>query len=282
MNGFLCINKPAGLTSSDVVVKARKILGVKKIGHLGTLDPMATGVLPLAIGKATKLFDYFLNKTKQYTAEFTFGYSTDTLDSTGVVLAVKDVIPSKTAVCKALKGFLGEILQQPPAYSALSIGGVKAYKLAREGKAVTLEPRKVTIYRFELTRQINENTFEFVIECGSGTYIRALARDLAQKLDTLAVMSKLERTFSGTFRIDDSYTLEQLSEQGESCVVDMQTPLADIPVISIDDRYYDKLCNGNAVQCGAVEQLCRVTCKNEFFGLGTATNGTLTLRYNLR
>ncbi|MCQ2556296.1 MAG: tRNA pseudouridine(55) synthase TruB, partial [Clostridia bacterium] len=188
MKGILPINKPIGWTSFDVCNKLKHLLKTPKIGHLGTLDPMASGVLLVTVGKATKLFDLFQEKHKTYLAKFKFGYLTDSLDATGNILKENGLIPTEEEILSVLPKFVGEINQIPPQFSAKSINGKRAYDLARDGKTVDLKPCKVTIYNIKLLNYANaELTLQ--IECGSGTYIRSIGRDIATELDTFGTMT---------------------------------------------------------------------------------------------
>ena len=191
MNGFINVIKPVGATASDVVVKLKFLLQEKKIGHLGTLDPGASGVLPIAVGQATRLFDFLTDKVKYYRAFFTFGKTTDTLDAYGVLTESSDVIPDENAIKGVLTGFVGEFDQIPPVYSAKSVGGVRSYKLARSGAEVELKPKRVSIYEIRLISQKSDDTFVVDIKCSAGTYIRSLARDIAQACGTVGYMGDL-------------------------------------------------------------------------------------------
>ena len=245
MIGIININKPSGITSSDVVVRVRKITGIKQTGHLGTLDPKACGVLPVCVGRATRLFDYFLKKSKTYVAEFEFGLTTDTLDSEGEITEKSDIIPGADAVKKALKGFIGTISQIPPKYSAKNVGGRRAYDLAREGINFELQSKPVQIFRFELLEQISDRKFKFLIECGGGTYIRSLCRDLAASLGTVAVMTKLTRIACGAFTIEDALDLDKLNSNNfKDYIIPLQTVLKDLPQINLTQQQYAKLRNG--------------------------------------
>ncbi len=206
MNGFINVLKPVGATASDMVVCIKHILHEKKIGHLGTLDPGASGVLPVAVGLGTKLFDFLTDKTKKYRAFFTFGKTTDTLDSYGNIVLDNCRIPSANQLQAVLNGFKGEFEQIPPMYSAKSVGGVRAYKLARDGIQVELKPRKIKIYDINLVAQKTDDTFILDITCGGGTYIRSIVRDIADKLNTVGYMSGLIRLQSGCFDIEQAYT----------------------------------------------------------------------------
>ena len=209
LNGVINVYKEPGFTSHDVVAKLRGILKQKKIGHMGTLDPLAEGVLPIAIGKATRMFDYFLEKKKTYIAQFTFGKTTDTLDAEGKITETCDYIPSKKQIVDALPHLIGRITQIPPQYSAKMVNGRCAYDFARIGQTVELKPKEIEIYKIELLHQLSDNVYEFEIECSGGTYIRSIARDMAELLNSKAYMSKLIRTKSGRFEIEKSYTLNK-------------------------------------------------------------------------
>ncbi|MCX4287166.1 MAG: tRNA pseudouridine(55) synthase TruB, partial [Clostridia bacterium] len=174
MNGFINIIKPVGATASDIVVCLKNILHERKVGHLGTLDPGASGVLPVAVGQATKLFSFLTDKIKYYRAFFTFGKTTDTLDSYGIVTERNDVCVDTDIIRGVLSGFVGEFEQMPPSYSAKSVDGVRAYKLARNGVDVSLSPKKITVYEIELISKSSDDTYVFDIKCGGGTYIRSL------------------------------------------------------------------------------------------------------------
>ncbi|MDR1940464.1 MAG: tRNA pseudouridine(55) synthase TruB [Clostridiales bacterium] len=213
MDGFININKPAGMTSNDVVVRVRRrlreISGDKKIkvGHLGTLDPAAEGVLVVAFGRATKLFDAFLDKKKRYAAEFTFGAETDTLDRDGKILSEGGAIPGIDALREAAKKLTGEVWQTPPLYSAKSVNGKKAYDMARRGEAFELPPKRVVINDIEIL-SIEGDKAVVIVDCLGGVYIRSIARDLAALCGTTAYMSALRRLEAGVFKLSESITLD--------------------------------------------------------------------------
>ena len=281
MNGFVNVLKPVGATASDVVVCLKHIFH-EKAGHLGTLDPGAAGVLPVALGKATRLFNFLTDKRKVYRAFFTFGKTTDTLDSYGVVTARSAVVPTVERLQQACARLTGSIQQMPPAYSAITVQGVRAYKLARSGEQVELKPRPVIVYRFELLRQVSADTFAFDIECSAGTYIRSLARDLAEICGTVGYMSGLIRLQSGCFRIEDAVTLEEIREKGASCVTDVMYPLADVNECHLPDNLFDDLDNGRKIPCPFQDGYCKIYCKGVFFGLGRNVDGRLDLQYYLK
>lgn len=210
-NAVAVINKPTGMNSMTCVKKVQKLLGAKKAGHLGTLDPLASGVLLVALNKATKLFDAHLKDTKVYRAVFKFGIETTTFDSEGEIMVNQKVDITEEAILKVLNNLVGEYDQMPPAYSAKKINGKKAYELARAGQEVVLKTKLVTIYHFKLLQKLEKNTFLFEIKCSSGTYIRSLARDLANQLDTVGVMVGLVRTSAGEYDLTQAITLEELN-----------------------------------------------------------------------
>ncbi len=280
MNGFINVLKPVGATASDVVVCLKHVLH-EKVGHLGTLDPGAAGVLPVAVGQATRLFNFLTDKVKVYRAHFTFGKTTDTLDAYGALTA-EGRIPTAEEVQSVLHNFVGEIEQLPPAYSAISVDGVKAYKLARNGMDVQLKTRKVTVYSIKYLRMASQDTFVFDITCSAGTYIRALARDIAESLGTVGYMSCLIRLQSGCFLLEDSYTLDEIKEKKEQCVLDIMYPLADLESYELDSKYFDDLDCGRKITCPFQNGYRKIYCNGVFFGLGTNCNGVLKLQYYLK
>lgn len=207
--GFVVIDKPSGWTSHDVVAKSRGVLGTRKVGHSGTLDPAATGVLVLGVGRATKLLRYLSGLPKTYEATITFGVETDTLDSDGEVTLTHDMAaPSVEGVAAAAHAMTGEIAQVPPMVSAIKVDGRRLHQLAREGKEVQRSPRPVTVTRFEVSATSDPMTFDAIIDCSSGTYVRVLAADLGVALGGGAHLSALRRTAVGPFGIEESHPLE--------------------------------------------------------------------------
>ena len=212
--GFLNINKPKGMTSHDVVYFVRKLLGIKQVGHSGTLDPLATGVLVVGVGKATRLFE-LLKEEKEYIATIKFGYESETLDVEGECEKKEDYFPEEESLKKVLKEFVGESEQIPPKYSAIKVGGKKLCDLARKGKEIgELKARPIKIKSIELL-EIDENIAKIKVSCSKGTYIRSLIRDIAQKLGTCAVMSNLIRTKSGAFNIENSLEIGDYTEKSD-------------------------------------------------------------------
>jgi len=245
--GIIAINKPSGWTSFDVVNKLKYMLKPLKTGHLGTLDPMATGVLLVTVGKATKLFDLMQKKKKTYLAQFTFGYETDTLDSTGVVMSTTDIIPTEKQIKQVLPMFIGKISQIPPKYSAKSINGARAYSLARQNIDFELKQKVVDIYDIRFVSYINK-ILTLSIECGSGTYIRAIGRDLAEKLNSKVTMTSLVRTKVDKFSIENCQDIHEINRDN---VFDRILPIQefiDYPTLKVDAETHNKLLNGQKLQ----------------------------------
>lgn len=277
MLGILNIYKVGGITSSDVVVKVKKILKTRAVGHMGTLDPQGEGVLILGVGKATRLFNYYLGKDKVYEAEFTFGEERDTLDGEGSVIASGGRMPSKEEILQKLPLFTGEILQTPPLYSAKKVNGRKAYEIARSGETVELPPCKVNVYDFSLT-DIEENRIRVTIHCSAGTYIRSLCRDLAHSLGTYAIMTAIKRIRCGNFCINDSVRTEDLSEND---IMSLKQALPELKVAAVDEKYYSYLLNGRKVPYGENGEFL-VECKGEVFGIGEVKAGELKVKVYMK
>lgn len=246
MLGFLNVNKPAGITSNAVVQKIKKKFHINKIGHFGTLDPMASGVLPLAIGKATRLFEYSLQKKKGYIATFEFGYLTDTLDATGKTIDTTQLIPCVDDIVLVASSMVGAQDQIPPNYSAKNIDGKRAYDLARMGIEFELQPKKITIYKFDLLKQINPTTFVFNIECSSGTYIRSVGRDLGAKLGSLVTMTALERTMAGSFDTSTAIGLNELLDMSsiDEALISPDDVFKTLDIICVNQGEFNRLRNG--------------------------------------
>ena len=283
MQGIVCVRKEKGWTSFDVVKKIKKIFNTSKVGHLGTLDPMAEGVLPVAIGRATKLFDYYLNKTKEYIAEFEFGYETDSLDLEGEIIKKADVIPTKEQVEQALAKFVGKQMQIPPKYSAIKINGRRAYDLARKDIDFSLEGKEIEIHKISCLRQISKTKFELEINCSSGTYIRSIARDLASELNTVATMTALNRTRAGNFNINMCKTLAEIEKSPEESLINLDIALADLPVIKLPENKERLVKNGVKVRVfnQPENQLSRFYIKEELLGVGEVVDGQLELHIRL-
>lgn len=280
ISGIINVLKPAGITSNQAISKIKRILKPNKIGHLGTLDPSGTGVLPVCINKATKLFDYYLKKDKHYRAIFVFGAETDTLDSDGKIVNTNDKIITSKDIISVLKGFVGKQDQMPPKYSAKKVNGKTAYDLARNNIDFELKPKEIEIYNIQLLTEISQNKFLFDIHCSSGTYIRSIARDIAYKLGTYAYMSAIIRISSGNFNIEDSVRLDDITEQS---IIPIEKILEDKQNIFVNDKFYDKLCNGCTIIVNEIDKLNVVVyCKNELFGIADIVNGKLKIHTNLR
>ena len=247
MNGLLIINKEKDCTSRDVVNSISKILGTKKVGHTGTLDPMATGVLVICVGKCTKLVDMITSDSKEYVAGVKLGVLTDTLDTTGNVLKSESVNFSRDEIVNVLNSMVGSYLQEVPIYSAVKVNGKKLYEYARNGIDVELPKRMVEIKSIELVSDIEyiDGTVNFSIKClvSKGTYIRSLVRDIASKLGTIGVMSSLERTKQGKFTIDDAYSLNDI-ENGNYKLIDIGTYFDDMYKVVVDDDLKKDILNG--------------------------------------
>lgn len=246
--GIIAINKPKDWTSFDVVNKIKYKLKPLKIGHLGTLDPMATGVLLVTVGKATKLFDLMQEKVKTYIAEFEFGYETDTLDATGAKTRETTVIPTLNEIESVINNFIGKISQIPPKYSAKSINGVRAYELARNNVEFEIKPKQVEIYEINILA-FEENVLKLEIKCGSGTYIRSIGRDLAYSLNTLATMTSLIRTQVGSVNLNQTIPIskETTTEKLQQSIIDV-SKLLQFKELHLSDEFNKKILNGQTVQ----------------------------------
>lgn len=212
--GIVIIDKCEGMTSQTVVNRVKRIFGVKKAGHTGTLDPMATGVLPVLLERGVKASEFMLTSDKHYGATLLLGITTDTEDTTGEVLSRSEIIPTEDAVRTAAESLVGKIMQTPPMYSALKVGGKKLCDLARKGEVIEREPRRITVYDISAAR-INEKEYKIDVVCSKGTYIRTLCADIGKKLNTGAVMKALTRTEASGFTLDESYTLDELEAMSE-------------------------------------------------------------------
>ncbi len=253
MNGALVINKPQGVTSHDVVARVRKLLKVRSVGHLGTLDPLATGVLPLLVGRATRLQQFYGARRKRYQGRMRFGFATDTYDADGHALG-PDTAPRLTSeqLQPPLREFIGKIQQTPPPYSAKKVAGVAAHERARRREKFTLTPVEVEVYRFELPRM--EGAFaDFIIECAAGTYIRSLAHDLGQRVGVGAHLTEICRTASGEFTLKQAITLEALEavvreDQLPQVLIPMNELLPDLPKTVVNAALEHKVLHGGRIE----------------------------------
>ncbi|WP_178411934.1 tRNA pseudouridine(55) synthase TruB [Peptostreptococcaceae bacterium] len=284
MDKIISILKPTGMTSNDVVGKARKILKIKKIGHTGTLDPDAAGVLPICIGRATKVSELILNKEKSYLCELTLGAATDTYDSSGEILfkAPEDFEYTEEAIKKAFESQMGDIEQYPPKYSALKVNGKRMCDLVRSGREdeIVLKPRKVTIKKLEIL-SIDNNKVRFYVECSKGTYIRSICYDIGEILGCGGHMSFLLRTSSGKFNLENSITLDELEkfvEEGtvEEHAFDIDYTLDSYPRIVLRDNAVKYYSNGGIIESYRFDEknytdkdeYVRVYSHERFIGVG--------------
>ena len=275
------------MTSQDAVTDVRRALHVKRVGHTGTLDPGACGVLPICVGRATRLFDYLADKEKEYVAEITFGTTTDTLDAYGCITASSACAVTESELSAVLPRFLGEQEQKAPMYSAVSVEGVRLYKLARQGVEVERKKRRVSIYSIDLIRQCGENVFLLKIRCSKGTYIRTLCEDIAEALGTLGYLSFLLRTASGRFAIDSAMSIAELEtavKEGreDELILPTDEALSFMPEVRFSDNrnVYKKLINGAEIpyEC---ERLVRVYYDDVFIGIGECEKGRLRIKTQL-
>ncbi len=278
MQGILIINKPKGFTSQDTVSKVKKILNVKKAGHTGTLDPMATGILPILIGNYTKLSKYLIEHDKTYIAKIKLGEKTDTGDSEGKVIEIKEVKKenlNEENLTNAIKSFLGEQLQLPPIYSAIKIDGKKLYEYAREGKKVEIPERKIKIYDINLLNfDENASEIEFEVSCSKGTYIRVLCENIAEKLETVGYMKSLVRTKVDNFKLENSITLDELEKQSENPnflenkFIKMEDIFNNYPKIILDNRKKELFLNGVMLSFDLENGIYNIYNDNKYLGIG--------------
>ena len=281
MQGILIINKPQGYTSQDVVSKVKKILNVKKAGHTGTLDPMATGVLPVLIGEYTKLSKYLIEHDKTYVAKLKLGLKTDTGDLEGNVIEEKEFdksILEKSNVENVLKSFLGKQKQIPPMYSAIKINGKKLYEYAREGIEVEVEPRDIELYKLNLL-SIENDEIEFEVSCSKGTYIRVVCEDIAKALGTIGTMSSLNRTIVDKFNISQAITFEELEiikENVDVRLIKMEDVFGHLPKLTLNKRKEDLFLNGVMLTFELDDGVYNIYNSNRvYLGTGTIKNDLL-------
>ena len=278
MQGLLLINKPEGITSFGVVARIKKLLGEKRVGHTGTLDPMATGVLPILVGRSTVLSNALLDANKEYVAEIKLGVTTDTLDKTGSIIESKPVSLKIDEIQKVLSSFLGKQLQVPPMFSALKKDGVRLYDLAREGKTVERKAREIEIFSLELLDYSEDiSTIKIKVLCSKGTYIRSLAADIGEKLGTVAMLSALERTRTAGFSLEECVKLEDLTKENiAEFLQSSEKAVMGYPYINISPAQTDRFCNGGELDLSRIKfgkapsdsEIYRVHGKDKFIGLG--------------
>lgn len=283
--GFFNVDKPSGIVSSTVVNKIKWLSGVP-CGHMGTLDPLASGVLPVGVGNATRLFDYFLAKRKEYVAEFTFGVDSDTLDSTGT-LVYGGRIPEEEEIKSILPTFFGDIMQVPPKYSAKNVNGRRGYDLARAGIEFELPPKQVRIYGMELLDRVadKENTFRIKIQCGGGTYIRSLARDIAAALGTKGVMSALRRTQSGIFTLENALPFSFFEDEPpldelEKYLIPTESVLP-FARLELNEGQEKKLLQGQQVCVEMQDGMYKIYKEESFYGLAEVVEGKAKAKIKL-
>lgn len=284
-HGFLIIDKPRGISSNAVLSQLKRSLPKKnRVGYIGTLDPEATGVLAVALGEATKVIEYIEKSEKEYFFRMKFGQASDTLDLEGELEIFEERMPSAEELLAILPGFFGVGEQLPPAYSALKVGGVRAYKLARAGKEIEFKPRRIKIFELSLVEDLGEGEFELKVRAESGFYVRSLVRDLAEKLGLHAVTTMIRRTMSGAFSIGDAILLEKAAEilhnEEESQamgLLPLDFCLDDIPAVSISCDQAKCLKNGGQVKgfTDETEPLTRVYEANQLIAMAKLCGGVL-------
>lgn len=279
-NGILNIDKPQGITSHDVVDIVRKIFPGIKVGHTGTLDPIATGVLPICIGKATKLSDEFLSENKVYKVKMLLGVETDTYDITGKIVFANTLNEDEIYIKERIKRFIGKSSQIPPIYSAIKIKGKKAYEYARNGENVSLKPREIEIFNIDdIDVNLRKRQVSFVVSCTKGTYIRSLVHDIGIKLGCGATMIELKRLKTGDFDINDSIdlyeflNLEYLDMLDK--IVSIEELYRDSKKINLKDKDYDKFLNGIAIKIDVPNGIVRVYENLRYKGLGKVNDNLL-------
>ncbi len=253
LDGWLIVDKPAGITSTDVVNRVRRGFDAQKAGHGGTLDPLATGLLPVAFGAATKTVPYIMDGTKLYHFTLRFGEARDTDDADGQVIETSAARPDEARINAELVAFRGDILQIPPIFSAIKVAGERAYDMAREGRPPVLEPRAARIDRFEMIERVDDDTAVFAVQSGKGVYMRSLARDLARACGTVGHVSALRRLRVGPFLIEDAISLDKILEGADNAPASpallrpVATALADIPALALTGNEAESLSHGQAI-----------------------------------
>lgn len=287
LNGIIVINKPKNYTSHDVVAKVKKLLNIKKVGHTGTLDPNATGVLPLLLNSGTKLSKYLIEHDKEYEVTLKLGIRTDTLDGEGKVLEKKEVdrkmLENTKQIEKVLNSFTGKQTQVPPMYSAIKVKGKKLYEYARRGENVEVQPRQIEIYNIELQKvDIKKQEIEFEVQCSKGTYIRTLCEDIATKLGTIGYMKELNRTKVGKFGLEEAITIEKLEEYIENKkyedlnIITMEELLKEKEKIVLNEKNLELFLNGVKIKIENKTGIYRIYNENkQFIGTGVVQENKL-------
>lgn len=287
LNGIIVINKPKNYTSHDVVAKVKKLLNIKKVGHTGTLDPNATGVLPLLLNSGTKLSKYLIEHDKEYEVTLKLGIRTDTLDGEGKALEKKEVdkkmLENTKQIEKVLNSFTGKQTQVPPMYSAIKVKGKKLYEYARRGENVEVQPRQIEIYNIELQKvDIKKQEIEFKVQCSKGTYIRTLCEDIATKLGTIGYMKELNRTKVGKFGLEEAITIEKLEEYIENKkyedlnIITMEELLKEKEKIVLNEKNLEMFLNGVKIKIENKTGIYRIYNENkQFIGTGVVQENKL-------
>ncbi len=279
MQGLVLINKPNGITSFSVVARIKRLAGEKRVGHTGTLDPMATGVLPVLLGRATALSSLMLDDDKKYIAKVKLGVLTDTDDITGNVIAERQVKVNQSDIDLIIQKFVGKISQIPPMYSALKKDGVRLYDLARQGKTVEIKPREIEVFELSVLKPLdNENCFTVLCHVSKGTYIRSLARDIGNALGCGATLSELERIMTSGFDIEKCVSLDDINEENISnFLLNEETAVKHLRALSVTKNQAVRFCNGGQLDFGRLNvedfkenELFRIKYKNQFLGIGIA------------
>ena len=284
MDGIIILDKESGVFSRTAGVRIARIFGEKKFGHIGTLDPMATGVLPIAIGRATKMIPFIEahnSNTKEYLFGLRFGVETDSIDITGNIIKTNNIIPDKEEIKSAIAKLTGDIEQIPPKFSAIHVNGKRAYELARRGTDIELKPRPIKIFELEYTGKSRENEYNFRVLCSRGTYVRSLVRDIANLCNAIATTTYIRRIHTNGFDIKNAVKLdflENLVNNDGNVSKYLLTPdcaLGDIPVINLNDKDAILYKNGGFIKTDVSGGFVRVYCNNEFIGIGHTENGLI-------
>ena len=279
INGVILVDKPKGISSNTVVNIVKHALKADKAGHLGTLDVAGHGLLPVTLGKSTKLFDYFLGKDKVYEASFKFGIETDTFDLEGTIVKKDNKKITMNDIIGVIQKLIGRQNQMPPAYSAKKINGQKAYDLARRGEEVKLKPKEIEIYDLKVLKQLDENEFLFQIHCSSGTYIRSLCRDMADLLSTCGVMSDIKRTRCGDFKIEDAFSLEDI-KSGNYQIIKPEK-LFNYDNLNLSNEEGNKVLNGVKILYRKPDGTYKIFFQDIFIGIGEIIDGQLAISLRL-
>ena len=277
-DGIIVINKPKGITSNGVVQKVRKTLNTRQVGHCGTLDPLATGVLPILIGKGTKISKYLVEHDKTYIATIKLGEKKDTADGEGKTIATKEISDTNDEkIIQVLDSFIGKQMQIPPMFSAIKKDGKKLYEYARDGKTIEINPREIEIYSMRLIHyNKEENTIEYEVKCSKGTYIRTLCEDISEQLGTVGYMQELTRIKVDKFSIENTITIEELETKKDSIpYISIEDIFKDYKKIELGERELKLFLNGVMLTVKEANGVYRIYSENRFIGLGTVQNKRL-------